>query len=197
MLKVGITGGIGSGKSTVCNVFKLLGVPVYHADVEASVLIDTDSEIRKELINLFGDSIYNNKLKRDIFAAIIFNNREALKDVNKIVHPKVRSHFLKWADGQKDKKYILFEAAILIESGTYKLLDKIIAVTAPENLRKSRVMAYKNFSGEIINNIIKNQLPDKFKIKHAHFVIVNDDKTLILPQILDIHNRLLNIENNI
>lgn len=197
MLKVGITGGIGSGKSTVCNVFKLLGVPVYHADVEASSLIDTDTEIRKKLIDLFGDSIYNDKLKKDKFATIIFTNREALKDVNIIVHPKVRSQFLKWADDQKDKKYILFEAAILIESGTYKLLNKIITVTAPEKLRKLRVMAYKNLSWEIVNNIIKNQLPDKFKVKQAHYVIVNDDKTLILPQILDIHNRLLNIEKNI
>ncbi len=196
MLKVGITGGIGSGKSTVCKVFKLLGVPVYHADIEAGVLIDTDKEIRKELVNLLGDSIYNDKLNKDKLAAIIFNNREALKGVNKIVHPKVRSHFLEWADSQKDKKYILFEAAILIESGTYKLLDKIIAVTAPEKLRKSRVMTYKNYSVEIVNKIIKNQLPDKFRIKHAHFVIVNDNKTLILPQILDIHNKLLNIESN-
>ncbi|UCH15582.1 MAG: dephospho-CoA kinase, partial [Bacteroidales bacterium] len=101
-----------------------------------------------------------------------------------------------WADKKKDKKYILFEAAILIESGTYKVLDKIITVTAPEKLRKSRVMAYKNYSGERVNSIINNQLPDKSRIEHAHFVIVNDDKTLILPQILDIHNKLLNIESN-
>ncbi len=197
MLKVGITGGIGSGKSIVCQVFKLLGIPVYHADIEASILIDTNTEIRNQLINLFGDSIYNDKLKRDIFAGIIFNNREALKNVNKIVPPKVRSHFFKWAETHKDKKYILFEAAILFESGTYKLLDKIITVTAPEKLRIERVMAYKNYSGEIITNILKNQLPDKEKTKQAHYIIVNDNKTLILPQILEIHNRLLNIENKI
>jgi dephospho-CoA kinase len=197
MLKVGITGGIGSGKSIVCQVFKLLGIPVYHADIEASILIDTNTEIRNQLINLFGDSIYNDKLKRDIFAGIIFKDSEALKNVNKIVHPKVRSHFFKWAETQKDKKYILFEAAILFESGTYKLLDKIITVTAPEKLRIERVMAYKNYSGEIITNILKNQLPDKEKTKQAHYIIVNDNKTLILPQILEIHNRLLNIENKI
>ena len=197
MLKVGITGGIGSGKSTVCRVFKLIGIPVYHADIEASLLIDTDTEIRNQLINLFGDNIYNDKLKRDIFAGIIFNDREALKNVNKIVHPKVRSHFFEWAETHKDKKYILFEAAILFESGTYKLLDKIITVTAPEKLRIERVMAYKNYSREIISNILKNQLPDKKKIKQAHYVIVNDNKTLILPQILEIHNRLLNIQNKI
>jgi dephospho-CoA kinase len=195
MLKVGITGGIGSGKSVVCQVFKYLGIPVYHADVEASHLMDTDIEIRNKLIDLFGNGIYNDKLKRDIFAGIIFNNREALRDVNSIVHPRVRSHFLKWAETQKDKRYIIFEAAILFESGTYKLLDKIITVTAPEKLRIERVMAYKNYSGEIIRNIIKNQLPDSLKIKQAHYVIINDNKTLILPRILEIHNRLINIEN--
>lgn len=194
MLKVGITGGIGSGKTTVCQVFKLLGIPVYHADVEASYLIDNDIEIRNQLINLFGDSIYNDKLKRDIFAGIIFNDREALKNVNKIVHPKVRSHFFNWAETYRDKKYILFEAAILFESGTYKYLDKIVTVTAPEKLRIERVMAYKNYSEETIKNIIKNQLPDKIKIKQSHYIIVNDNKSLILPQILEIHNKLLNIE---
>jgi len=197
MLKVGITGGIGSGKSTVCQVFKLLGIPVYHADSEASILIDNDTEIRNQLINLFGDSIYNDKLKRDIFAGIIFNDREALENVNKIVHPKVRSNFFKWAETHKDKKYILFEAAILFESGTYKLLDKIITVTAPEKLRIERVMVYKNYSRKILKNILKNQLPDKEKTKQAHYIIVNDGKTLILPQILNIHNRLLNIENKV
>ncbi len=197
MLKVGITGGIGSGKSTVCQVFKLLGIPVYHADIEAGILIDNDVEIRNQLVNLFGDNIYNHKLKRDIFADIIFSDREALKNVNKIVHPKVRSHFFKWAETHRDKKYILFEAAILFESGTYKHLDKIITVTAPEKLRIERVMAYKNYSREMINNILKNQLPEKKKTKQANYIIVNDNKTLILPQILNIHNKLLNIENKI
>lgn len=195
MLKVGITGGIGSGKSTVCRVFKLLGIPVYHADVEASYLLDTDTEIRNQLISLFGDSIYDDKLKRDIFAGIIFNDKVALDNVNKIVHPKVRSHFFEWAETRRDKKYILFEAAILFESGTYKLLDKVITVTAPEKLRVERVMAYRNYSADIIKNIIKNQLPDKIKINQADYVIVNDNKSLILPRILEIHDSLINIEN--
>jgi dephospho-CoA kinase len=195
MLKAGITGGIGSGKSTVCQVFKLLGIPVYHADVEARHLIDTDTEIRNQLIGLFGDSIYNDKLKRDILAGIIFNDKEALDNVNKIVHPKVRSHFFKWAETHKDKEYVLFEAAILFESGTYKLLDKVITVTAPEKIRIERVMDYRNYSRDKIKNIIKNQLPDKIKIEQADYVIVNDNKSLILPQILEIHNRLINIEN--
>jgi dephospho-CoA kinase len=195
MLKVGITGGIGSGKSTVCQVFKLLGIPVYHADIEASYLIDTDTDIRNQLIDLFGDSIYNGELKRDILAGIIFNDKKALDNVNKIVHPKVRNHFFKWAETHKDKKYILFEAAILFESGTYKLLDKVITVTAPKKLRIERVMDYRNYSADKIKDIIKNQLPDKIKIEQADYVIVNDNKSLILPQILEIHNRLIKIEN--
>jgi len=197
MLKVGITGGIGSGKSIVCQVFKQLGIPVYHADIEARTLINTSMEIRNKLIELFGDDIYNSgKLRGDKLSEIIFNNKGALEKVNSIVHPEVRSHFLDWSATHKDKKYTLFEAAILIESGTYKLMDRIITVTAPEKLRISRVLDSKSFTERIIKNIIKSQLPDNEKIKHAHYIIVNDGKTLILPQIMEIHNKLVNIENS-
>jgi dephospho-CoA kinase len=198
MLKVGITGGIGSGKSTVCEVFKFLGVPVYHADIEARYIIDSDMEVRNKLIYLFGDNIYNDyKLKRDKFSELIFNDKEALENVNRIVHPKVRSHFLEWAEAHKDKNYTLYEAAILFESGTYKLLDKIITVTAPEKLRIKRILDKKKFNRKIIRNIINIQLPDEEKIKQAHYTIINDDKTLILPQILEIHKKLFNIKRNV
>ena len=196
MLKVGITGGIGSGKSTVCEVFKHLGTPVYHADIEARKLIDTRREIRDRLIELFGEHIYDGgKLRRDIFSDIIFNNKEALGKVNSIVHPAVSSHYLEWASAYDDRKYTLFEAAILIESGTSQLMDKIIAVTAPEKLRVSRVLDSKRFTKKIITNIIRSQLPDREKIKYAHYIIVNDGKTLILPQIMEIHNKLVNIDS--
>jgi dephospho-CoA kinase len=197
MLKVGITGGIGSGKSTVCKVFSQLGIPVYHADARAAVLTDKRTDIRDRLIELFGTGIYNgSKLRRGKLASIIFNNKEALGDVNSIVHPAVRSDFLEWASAQRDVKYILFEAAILIESGTHEIMDKIIAVIAPEKTRISRVLGSKGYTGQIIGNIIKNQLPDKEKIKHAHYIINNDGKTLILPQIMEIHNKLVNTGSN-
>jgi dephospho-CoA kinase len=197
MLKVGITGGIGSGKSNVCEVFKQLGIPVYHADIEAAILIDTRTDIRNKLIELFGEEIYEgSKLNRDKLSVIIFNNKEALDKVNSIVHPVVRSHFLEWASEHKDMKYTIFEAAILIESGTYKIMDKIITVIAPEELRISRVMDSKSYSKKIIINIINNQLPDSEKIKHAHYIVINDGKTLILPQIMEIHNKLVNAGSN-
>jgi dephospho-CoA kinase len=197
MLKVGITGGIGSGKSVVCEVFKQLGSPVYHADIEAAMLIDTRTDIRNKLVELFGEEIYKgSKLKRDKLSGIIFNNKEALDMVNSIVHPVVKNHFLEWAFKHKDVLYTIFEAAILIESGTYKIMDKIITVTAPEGLRISRVMDSKSYSKEIIKNIINNQLPDSEKIKHAHYIIINDGKTLILPQIMEIHNKLVNADSN-
>lgn len=197
MLKAGITGGIGSGKSIVCEVFKQFGVPVYKADTEASILIDTSAEIKNKLTGLFGEDIYNgHKLRRDRFSDIIFNSKEALEKVNSIVHPAVISHFINWSATHTDKNYVLFEAAILIESGTYKLMDKIIAVTAPEKLRVSRVLDSKKFTKKIINNIIKSQLPESRKVKHANYIIDNDGKTLILPQILEIHNKLVNIDVN-
>ncbi len=197
MLKVGITGGIGSGKSIVCEVFKQLGIPVYNADIEAAILMDTRKNIRNKLVGLFGEEIYEgSKLKRDKLSGIIFNNKEALDKVNSIVHPVVRSHFLEWASTHKDMKYTIFEAAILIESGTYKIMDKIITVTAPEGLRISRVRDSKSYSKKIIKNIINNQLPDSEKIKHSHYIVINDSKTLILPQIMEIHNKLVNAGSN-
>ncbi len=194
MITAGITGGIASGKSVVCEVFKLLGVPVYNADTAAKVLANTDREIKNDLIKLFGDDIYEgNNLNRKKLSEIIFNNKTALENTNKIIHPRVINDFLRWAEEHKDHKYILMEAAILYESGTYKMLNKVITVTAPKQLRISRALSRENFTKQIIENIQKNQILDEEKVKRSHYVILNDNKTLILPQILRIHQQLLNI----
>jgi len=194
MITAGITGGIASGKSVVCEVFKLLGVPVYNADTAAKVLANTDREIKNDLIKLFGDDIYEgNNLNRKKLSEIIFNNKTALENTNKIIHPRVINDFLRWAEEHKDHKYILMEAAILYESGTYKMLDKVITVTAPKQIRISRALSRENFTKQIIENIQKNQILDEEKVKRSHYVILNDNKTLILPQILRIHQQLLNI----
>jgi len=194
MITAGITGGIASGKSVVCEVFKLLGVPVYNADTAAKVLANTDREIKNDLIKLFGDDIYEgNNLNRKKLSEIIFNNKTALENTNKIIHPRVIKDFLRWAEEHKDHKYILMEAAILYESGTYKMLDKVITVTAPKQIRISRALSRENFTKQIIENIQKNQILDEEKVKRSHYVILNDNKTLILPQILRIHQQLLNI----
>ncbi len=191
MIKAGITGGIGSGKSIVCEVFKLLGVPVYNADNAAKILSDTDSELRNELIQSFGENIYDGQiLNRSLFSEIIFNDAEALNKTNKIFHPRVINHFLGWAEEYNNKPYILLEAAILFESGTFKMLDKIITVTAPEKTRISRVLNKRSISKHIIEKIIQNQLPEEEKIRQSHYVIHNDNKTLILPQILEINEEL-------
>ena len=191
MIKAGITGGIGSGKSIICEIFKLFGVPVYHADDAARTLSDTDSEIRDELIKFFGKNIYDGHiLKRKLFSEIIFNDAEALKKTNTIFHPRVVNHFLRWAEGYSEKSYILLEAAILFESGTYRMLDKIITVTAPENIRISRILNERKVSRQVLKSIIKIQLPEEEKIRRSHYVIHNDNKTLILPQILKINEEL-------
>jgi dephospho-CoA kinase len=191
MIKVGITGGIGSGKSIICEVFKLLGVPVYHADIAAKILSDTDDDIRNELIRLFGEKIYDGKiLNRKLFSEIIFNDQTALNNTNRIFHYRVVDHFQKWAELYQDSQYILMEAAILLESGTYKILDRIITVSAPEQIRISRTLSKGSFNRQIIKNIIKSQHPEEEKIKQSDYVIYNDNKTLILPQILEIHEQL-------
>lgn len=197
MIKVGVTGGIGSGKSIVCEVFKLLGAPVYNADFAARALAETDREIRNGLINLFGKDIYKGyNLNRKKLSQIIFNDKTALENTNKLFHPRIVRHFLKWAEEQKDNKYVILEAAILYESGTYKMLDKIITVTAPEKIRLSRALSRKNFTRQIIKNIKKSQIPEKEKVKQSHYVILNDNKTLILPQILRIHKQLLSFKGD-
>ncbi len=192
MIKVGLTGGIGSGKTMVCNIFKHLKIPVFHADIVAKELYDSDGEIRECLIKLFGADIYiQNKLDRKSLSAIIFKDKEALKRVNAIVHPVVIDNFINWMNEQKNASYIIHEAAILFESDNQHLFDKVITVIAPEDIRIERVMRRDNVSETHVKSIINNQLPEKLKIDGSDYVIVNDDRTLVLPQVLNIHNELL------
>ena len=156
-LKVGITGGIGSGKSTVCKVFSLLGVPVFEADHEAKQLMDSDDRIRKGLIDLFGKSVYteNGRVDRKKLASIIFNDDIQLQKVNELVHPIVRSEFIKWSENQS-VPYIVHEAAILFESGFYKLMDFTILVSAPEAERIARVTKRDGNLPEQVRNRMQN-----------------------------------------
>ncbi len=191
MIKVGLTGGIGSGKTTVCNVFKHLGIPVYHADIQARILSDTDGDIRKALSGLFGENIYTESgLNRKKLSEIIFVNSHLLQEVNAIIHPKVKEHFIKWIHGYSEMKYIIHEAAILFESGMNPLFDKIITVTAPESIRIARIMKREGVSENDVKNIINNQWPESKKREISDYMIMNDQKRLILPQILKIHDEL-------
>jgi len=190
-LAIGITGGIGSGKSTVCEVFKLLGVPVFEADIVAGKLINSDSEIRNNLIQFYGNEIYNSdkKINREKLANIIFNSDVELEKVNKVVHPVVRKEYMNWFKLQKTD-YIIHEAAILIESGFYKMMDFTILVSAPEEIRIERVMRRNNLTRENVISRLAKQWPDTEKRKFATLELVNDIKNLLIPQIIEIDKKL-------
>ena len=194
MLKVGITGGIGSGKSIITNVFRNLGVPVYNSDNVAKKIINTDLNLKKQLINNFGESIYlpNGKINRSLLSKIIFSDRKALEKVNSLVHPAVKQHFIKWMEMKHEYSYILKEAAILFESGTYKNLDAVVTVYSPVNLRISRVVKRNGISREQVISKINNQLSDEEKMKRSDYIIYNDDRLLVVPQVLKLHETLSN-----
>lgn len=190
-IKVGITGGIGSGKSTVCKIFKLLGVPVFEADTEAKNLMDSNKEIMSELINLFGSEIYmkDGGVDRKKLADIIFNDDIQLKKVNKIIHPFVRNTFINWIKNQ-NSAYIIHEAAILFESGFYKMMDFNILISAPEEMRIERVVRRDKISPERVKERIQKQWTDEEKRRLTDVEIKNDNSALIIPQIIEIDKRL-------
>ena len=184
-IKVGVTGGIGSGKSTVCKIFRLLGVPVFEADKVAKELINSNSKIKRELINLFGEDIYmtNGLVNRKKLAGIIFNDDIQLRKINELVHPIVREEFLKWEKLQKTK-YVIHEAAILFESGFYKIMDFTILVSTNKNERVKRVMKRDNIPEELVLERMEKQWSDEEKRKLATVEIKNNDENLIIPQIV-------------
>lgn len=188
MKKVGITGGIGSGKTTVCEIFKLLGVPVFHADSEAKNLQNNDSQIRERLIKLFGKQIYSGDgmLDRKKLAGLIFNDSVALANVNSIIHPAVRHSFRKWADDHQNASYIIYEAAVLFESGYASDFDRNILILSDENLRIERVIRRDRISEELVKQRISNQMPDDQKIKMADYIIENNNEKLLFPQIIEL-----------
>ena len=191
MIKVGITGGIGSGKSTVCKVFKGLGIPVFEADIVAKQLMTSNPEIRQALTKAFGTAVYlpDGTIDRKYLAGLVFNNESLLAKLNGIVHPVVLKEFDEWCR-TKQTPYILHEAAILFESGFYKMMDKIIAVVTDEEERIQRVMKRDGATIELVRQRIQNQMSDAERIKLADFVISNNDNELIIPQILTIDKKI-------
>lgn len=183
---VGITGGIGSGKSIVCRVFELLGVPVFEADSEAKKLLDTDTLVRSEVKKEFGSTVYNSNgtVNRQKLAKIIFNDKLQLEKLNNIVHPAVHKAFNNWLDKKKHSPYVIHEAAILFESGFYKFVDYTILITAPREERIQRVIKRDGNSRKSVEERMKNQFPEKRKSKMADIVLMNDNTTLLIPEIL-------------
>jgi dephospho-CoA kinase len=191
VVKVGVTGGIGSGKSTVCKIFKILGVPVFEADAVAKALIDKDADIKHGLIQLFGENIYDaqNTVNRKMLADFIFNDETLLIKVNNLVHPAVRNEFMEWAEKQ-NTKYVVHEAAILFESGFYKLMDFNILVSAAKETRIERVMKRDGTGRELVESRMGKQWTDEEKRVLANVELVNNNNSLLIPQILEIDKKL-------
>lgn len=188
-IKVGIAGGIGSGKTIVCDIFKVLGVPIYNADLEAKLIMNKSDQVRQAIIATFGDQTYQNGiLNREFLAAQVFNDADQLAKLNAIVHPAVIQAAEDWADAQT-APYSLKEASILFESGSYKKLDYTILVTAPVEIRIARVMARDQVTREQVLARMNNQLPDEEKAKLADFVIINDGIEALIPQVMALHHR--------
>lgn len=191
MKVIGLTGGIGSGKSTVARMFQELGVPVYIADDEAKKLMNEDKEVRTKIIKLFGDEAYNGSgLNRKFIASKVFDDKELLEKLNSVVHPAVAKHFEKWKVQQK-AQYVIYEAAILFEKGGYKKCDYNILVTAPVNLRIERILLRDKVTVEEIQARMNNQWPDEKKEKMADVVLRNIDLSETKKDVLQIHKTFL------
>jgi dephospho-CoA kinase len=190
---VGITGGIGAGKTIVSKLFILLGIPVYYADDRAKWLMVNDSELILQIREAFGDETYTNAglLNRTYLANTIFSDPIKYDLINSFVHPVVRTDFAQWADLQKSR-YVLKEAALLFETGSYRDLDKTILVSAPLEIRITRILERDpDRDVKQIHNIIAQQLPEEDKKALADYVIDNKDSKLVIPQVLKIHSDLL------
>lgn len=197
-LQIGITGGIGSGKSTVSHIFSILGIPIYDADSRAKYLMAHNKDLKQAIQKAFGEEAYlkNGELNRSFLAAQVFSDSEKVKIINGLVHPEVAKDYLQWLSEQKSP-YVLREAALMIESGSHKLLDKLIAVFAPENLRIERVKKRDPQRSEAeIKAIIAKQLPEEEKLKLADFIIYNDEQHPLIPQVLALHNHFLDLKKD-
>lgn len=190
-LKIGVTGGIGSGKSVICQIFSLLGVPVFEADTWAKKLMNLHPEIKTGLIDWYGPDIYapNGTINREKLAGIIFSDTTEIQKVNSLIHPVVRQEFLRWAEMQPGP-YLIHEAAILFESGFYKIMDYNILISAPEKERIKRVMKRDKVSAAIVKERINKQWTDEKKRPLANVELVTNDKNLLIPQILKIDKQL-------
>ncbi len=195
MLQIGITGGIGSGKTTVCKIFELLGIPVYYADDQAKRLMIEDPKLIEQVKEIFGNESYfeDGSLHRKHIAGIAFSDPSKLAQLNGAVHPAVARDGIRWNAEQEDIAYTLKEAALLFESGSHKGLDQIICVTAPVEVRIKRVIIRDDVSREAVLARIGQQIPEEEKVGLSDFVIHNDGDQMIIPQILKIHQDLLSI----
>lgn len=191
MLKIGLTGGMGSGKSTVAKVFEILNVPVYYADAASKRLYHTNATLMADLKKHFGKDIYtNNELNRAKLAELVFSNEEQLALLNKLVHPPTIKDAQHWMQ-QQTAPYILKEAALLFESGSVRELDYVVGVQAPQELRITRVMERDGTTRDAVLARMNRQLDERIKMKLCDFIIYNDEQHLVVPQVLSLHQHFL------
>lgn len=192
---VGLTGGIGSGKTTVAKIFEHLGVPVFEADAASKNLIDTDRELQGELEKLLGQEVVSDgKINRPYMASKIFSDKQLLRQTNKIIHPAVGREFKRW-EKTVNAPYVIREAAILFESGSYQDCDKIVVVSAPREMRIERVMRRGNVSREQVLERMENQWPESKKLERADYVVQNDHTESLIKQVKSVHEDLIRQAN--
>lgn len=194
MLKIGLTGSIGSGKSTIAKVFYALGAPIYVSDIEAKKILDFP-DIVKTITTKFDNNLLNEKglINRQALASIVFNDPDALRWLNSLIHPHVRTHFQEWVNSHLSEPYIIQESAIMFETGFHSFFDKIIVVTCPEEQRFERVKSRDNMSREQFQERMENQWSEELKVKKADYIIANDDHSLALPQVLKLHKEFIKL----
>lgn len=196
-IKLGVTGGIGSGKSTVCKVFSVLGVPVFYADMEARIIMEHEQSVIDQVNSIAGKDMYETgSLNRQELATLIFNNKDLLDKVNNLVHPVVLEAFNKW-EMRQSSPYAVLESAVLFESGTSNYLDKIALVIAPIEERIQRVMKRNGFTREQVLERIRNQADESEMVKLSDYIINNSDNQMVIPAILKIHDELTSGGKNI
>ena len=196
MLKIGLTGGIGSGKSTVAKVFEVLGIPVYYADEVAKRLMNEDESLREKIKKKFGTAVYSNGLlNKKQLAQIVFTSPEKLALLNSLVHPLTLEDAERWMNEQS-ANYCIKEAALIFESAAHEQIDYVIGISAPTALRIQRTMQRDGITKEAVIARMNTQLDETIKMKLCNFVIVNDEQNLILPQVLALHNQLITLSKN-
>ncbi len=189
MLRIGLTGGIGSGKSVIAHVFEVLGIPVYYADEAAKRLMLEDPALRKSITGHFGEASYRDgSLDRAYLSSLVFNDPAKLSLLNSLVHPATMRDSQAWTEKQKGP-YIIHEAALIFEAGVDKMLDHVIGVQAPVELRVTRVMERDGTTREEVMKRMNNQMDEETKMNHCDYLIVNDEQTLVIPQVIDLHKQ--------
>jgi dephospho-CoA kinase len=191
-LQIGITGGIGSGKSLVCKIFQCLGVPVYDADSRAKELMRSDRILIEQIEKEFGTLAYlpEGGVNREYLAQTVFGEQEKLDRLNRLVHPRVAADYEQWVGEHRDKPYVIKEAALIFEAASSRGLDQTIVISAPEAIRMKRVLQRdRQRTKKDVQKIMASQMPEEEKVKRADFVIVNDESRLVIPQVLELHSR--------